>query len=239
MSPAEPVAGAAKLPEGSKAQIAREHIRSRIADGTYRPGTRLVLGQIARELNVSPVPVREAVRMLEAEGTVTYAHNIGPQVAILDVHLYQDTMQTLALVEGYATALSAPHLTAEDLAEARELNAGLRQALAEFDPAAFTQLNGAFHRVVTRRCPNDHIADLCERGWARLQTFKDQGLSYVPGRAPSAIEEHEEIVRLIETGAPADDVERAARNHRLRTLDAFLARTAAERDGLAAASPAA
>lgn len=224
MSAPEPAATRAPEPERSKAQLAREFIRERIVDGTYPPGTRLVLGQIARELGVSPVPVREAVRMLEAEGSVTYAHNIGPQVAILDqAELYRDTMQTLALVEGFATALSAPHLTPGDLATARAQNDELAHAIAKADPVGVTVLNGAFHRTLAAHCPNSHIGDLCQRGWARLQTLKETGLGFEPGRAASAVAEHLAILELIEAGATAADVEYASRQHRLRTLDSFLA----------------
>ncbi|CAG7844275.1 HTH-type transcriptional regulator McbR [Pseudoclavibacter triregionum] len=213
-------------PQASKAQRAREFIRGRIADGTYTPGTRLVLGQIARELGMSPVPVREAVRMLEAEGSVSYAHNIGAQVAVLDADVYVDTMQTLALVEGYATALSAPHLTPEDLEEAREANEELGRALADFDPAAFTRANQRFHRILAGRCPNSHILDLCERGWARMQTLRETSLGFVPGRASTAHAEHVAILELIESAASQEEVERAARKHRLDTLEAFLTRMA-------------
>lgn len=67
-----------------------------------------MLGQIAQELGVSAVPVREAIRLLEAEGLVTFERNVGAQVAMVDEIEYQHTMQTLALVEGYATALAVP-----------------------------------------------------------------------------------------------------------------------------------
>src|SRR5579875_81573 len=68
----------------SKHERAYAVIRRRILDGTYRPGHRLVIGTLAAELGVSPVPVREAIRRLEAEGRVVYRHNAGPRVAPAD-----------------------------------------------------------------------------------------------------------------------------------------------------------
>lgn len=56
-------------PTLSKAQRSYRYIRERINDGRYVPGFRLVLGQIAKELDVSVVPVREAIRLLEAEAS--------------------------------------------------------------------------------------------------------------------------------------------------------------------------
>ena len=64
-------------PIESKSQQAYRFIRERIDDGRYVPGYRLVLGQIAKELDVSVVPVREAIRRLEAEGLVTFERNVG------------------------------------------------------------------------------------------------------------------------------------------------------------------
>ena len=95
----------------SKSQKAYDFLRERIDDGRFVPGYRLVLGQIARELDVSVVPVREAIRRLEAEGYVTFERNVGAQVALINESEYLNTMQTLAIVEGAATALSAPLIT--------------------------------------------------------------------------------------------------------------------------------
>ena len=77
-------------------------------DGTYSPGYRLVLAKIAEDLGVSVVPVREAIRRLEAEGLVKFERNVGATVSGIDPTEYLYTMQTLSIVEGAATALSAP-----------------------------------------------------------------------------------------------------------------------------------
>ena len=209
----------------SKAQIALANLRERIEDGTYAPGYRLVLGQIARELGISPVPVREAVRMLEAEGLVTYERNVGAQVAMLDPELYAHTMETLGLVEGYATALTAPLLTPDRIAEARAINARMAAALEDFDPTRFTQLNTEFHAHLYEGCPNPHVLDLVERGWARMARMRASTFGFVPGRARESVAEHEGILRLIEDGAPAAEIEQAAREHRLNTLRAVQAST--------------
>ena len=91
---------ALKAAAPSKSQLAYEFIRARIDDGRYVSGFRLVLGQIAGELEISVVPVREAIRRLEAEGLVTFEKNVGAQVALLQDAEYTYTMETLALVEG-------------------------------------------------------------------------------------------------------------------------------------------
>jgi len=205
----------------SKSQLAYDFVRARIDDGRYVSGYRLVLGQIAGELEISVVPVREAIRRLEAEGVVTFEKNVGAQVALLQDTEYAFTMQTLALVEGAATQLSAPLLTADHLRRAREVNAEMIASLEHFVPHRFTQLNQRFHSVLFEECPNPHILDLVHRGWNRLTVLRDSTFSFVPGRARESVDEHEHIVELIESGAEPLEIELAARRHRLATLDAL------------------
>jgi DNA-binding GntR family transcriptional regulator len=204
-----------------KAQRAYDWIKERITAGVYRPGFRLVLAPIAHELGVSVVPVREAIRRLEAEGLVTFERNIGAHVAMVDETEYRHTMQTLAVVEGFATALAAPLLTAEHIARARALNEWLAACLDEFDPHRFTELNHEFHATLFEPCPNPHLLGLVHRGWDRLNALRDSTFSFVPGRAAESVKEHEQILILVERAAPASEIEFAARHHRLATLTAF------------------
>lgn len=207
----------------SKSQQAYSYIKERIDDGRYVSGYRLVLGPIAQELGTSVVPVREAIRLLEAEGLVTFEHNVGAQVALVHEDEYVFTMQTLSLVEGAATALAAPHITPDDITRARAINDQMTAMLGQFDPVRFTQLNLDFHSVLFERCPNPHIVDLVHRGWGRLKLLRESTFSFVPGRAAGSVEEHEQILRLIEQRADPLEIELAARHHRTTTMDAYLA----------------
>ena len=220
----------------SKSQQAYRFIRERIDDGRYVPGYRLVLGQIAKEQGVSVVPVREAIRRLEAEGLVTFERNVGAQVALIKETEYLHTMQTLAIVEGAATALSAPYLTAAQLEHAREINERMRRTLDDFDPHRFTELNLEFHAVLFEECPNPHILDLVHRGWNSMRMLRDSSFSFVPGRARDSVAEHDRIVELIEAGADPLEIELAARRHRTATLDAMLAYQSQHRQPAASAA---
>ena len=212
---------AVKAAAPSKSQLAYEFVRARIDDGRYVSGFRLVLGQIDGELSISVVPVREAIRRLEAEGLVTFEKNVGAQVALLQEAEYTYTMETLALVEGAATRLSAPLITDDHLRRAHEINREMIACLDDFIPHRFTQLNQEFHAVLYEECPNPHILDLVHRGWNRLTVLRDSTFSFVPGRARESVDEHEHILTLIESGAEALEIELAARRHRLATLDSL------------------
>lgn len=206
----------------SKSQQAYELLAEKITSGAYSPGYRLVLSTIADQLGCSVVPVREAIRRLEAEGLVNFERNIGATVAHVDATLYLHTMQTLSVLEGAATALAAPLLKQADLAEARRINAELADCLDRFDPHRFTQLNDAFHAVIYDRCPNPHILDLVQRGWRRMRAMRSPTFATVPDRARDSVAEHAGLLDLLERGASPTEVEAAARAHRTNTLNAYL-----------------
>ena len=206
----------------SKSQQAYDWLKDRIADREYAPGYRLVLAAIATELDMSVVPVREAIRRLEAEGLVTFERNVGAHVAMIDDSQYRHSMETLAVLEGAATALAARRLTEADLRRARQINRRLVQTLDRFEPRAFTALNQEFHAILFGPCPNPRLLDLVTVEWARLGQLRDSTFSFVPGRAQESVREHEDIVDLIEAGAPLPDIESAARQHRSATLTAYL-----------------
>lgn len=206
----------------SKSEHAYAWIHRRIQEQAFTPGYRLVLGSIADELGMSVVPVREALRRLEAEGYVTFERNVGARVTAIDDREYLYTMQTLGVVEGIATALAMPHITAEVLDEAAALNARMHTLTADFDAPAFTQLNRAFHALLFEHCPNPHLLDLVGRGWTRMTGFRDPTFSVVPERAESSVREHDRLLALLREGADPGVVEMAARDHRWRTMDAYL-----------------
>lgn len=215
----------------SKSQLAFRVVHDRIVDGTYPPGQRLVLDAIGTELGMSVVPVREAIRRLEAEGLVSFERNVGARVAEIDEHEYWDTMETLSYVEGAAAHVAAPYVTAAAVARARELNAQLRGMLDDLDPVAFTRTNELLHRTLTDPCPNAHLRDLVDRGWRRLARLRASTFSFVPARAAESVDEHDRILDLVEAGADALEIELAVRAHRLATPNAYLRR--APQDGAA------
>lgn len=206
----------------SKADLAYREILAGINAGRHAPGARLVLSQLAAELDMSVVPVREAIRRLQSDSIVAYTRNVGATVIGIDPEIYHDTMETLALVEGFSTAQCAPLVTGEELSRARELNGKMRALLDDFDAREFTALNKEFHSVLFEHHQNPHILDLVHRGWARLAALRSSTFAYVPGRATTSVDEHDRLLELIETGADFATVEDAARRHRLNTLNAYL-----------------
>jgi DNA-binding GntR family transcriptional regulator len=201
-------------------------LRSRILDGTYGPGQRLVIDALARDLAVSPMPVREAIRRLEAEGWVVYQRHQGAQVAPLDEAGWMEALSTLAVLEGYATALSAPHLTGADIEQARAINGKMQDALEALDVMAVSAHNLAFHRALTERCPNAYLKRELAAIQERLNTLRSSIFMFVPTRGRVSVDEHEQLVAMIERGAKTQKIERFARAHKLHTVEAVRLRLA-------------
>ncbi|OFO94226.1 GntR family transcriptional regulator [Corynebacterium sp. HMSC034H07] len=205
----------------SKSQQAYNWISERIRTRDYEPGYRLVLATIADELGISVVPVREAIRQLEAEGMVTYERNVGASVTTYNREAYYESMDIVATVEANATAQSAPYLNAEDIARAREINQRMRELDIHHDPEEFTQLNKEFHSVLFSKCPNERLKDLVVDQWKQLEYHRVSTFRYVPERAQESTREHEQLVSLIEAGAEPAYIEKVARQHRLSTLNTY------------------
>jgi DNA-binding GntR family transcriptional regulator len=206
----------------SKADRAYAYIRQLVLDGHHLPGERLVIERLAREMDISVVPVREAIRRLEAEGYVTYTRNVGATITTIDLDRYPETVETVAVLEGVAIGLAAAHITAKDIKEARALNEQMRACIKAMDPQKFTALNHQFHRVLYRRCPNRHLLNMVVREWDLLATTRKSAFSFIPERAAGSVAEHEGLLRLIEGGASAEEVEAFARNHRMKTARSLL-----------------
>lgn len=208
-------------PSPNKQESCYQTIRERILAGTYGPGYRLVIDALSREFGTSPIPVREAIRRLEAEGLVEYQANTGARVTAVDEQAFAEALSLLALLEGHATALAAPHVSPDDCAHLRRLNRAMEQALAAGDRLRMGDLNRQFHFVIYQRCPNAYLTETIGQTWRRLDALRRTVFLYIPERGRESVDEHEAIVGMLETGATAADIEAYVREHKLHTVRAF------------------
>jgi DNA-binding GntR family transcriptional regulator len=207
----------------TKQQRVYETLRERILSGAYGPGFRLVIDAVAAELAVSTVPVREAIRRLEAEGLVLYRPNVGAQLTPAEPELYEDELSVLAVLAGYATAAAAPLLAVADIARLRETTDLMVSAMQRMDPLAFGRYNNQFHAVFAERCPNRPLVEMLREVERRLDGIRRTVFTHIPHRGAESIAEHRDLIELVERGVRRDRIERAARAHKLRTLESFRA----------------
>jgi DNA-binding GntR family transcriptional regulator len=197
-------------------------LRDRIHSGAFAPMARLNIDGLARELGVSAIPVREALRRLEAEGWVRFQPNVGAIVAPVDATAWEQQMTAVAILEGAATADAAAHLTASDLTKVKRLAAEMEQVAAEGDLARFSRLNRRLHATILARCGNSYLLELLDQTNQRLDRLRDTMFTYLPARSTAAIGEHKRLIELLEASDTAE-IERYARWHKLQTVEAYRA----------------
>jgi len=132
-------------------------------------------------------------------------------------------MTVLALLEGYATALAAPHLGKAELQELRDINDRMVAAIDGLDSLTFGRLNQEFHSRIYDECPNAALVDMLRDVARRLDAIRRTVFVQIPYRGTTSVAEHKELIRLIETNAPAAEIEAVARAHKLATVDSFRA----------------
>jgi len=117
-------------------------LRTMIASGQIAPGSGLTQVGLAQEIGVSTTPVREALRLLEAEGLLESQHNGRPRVPSFDPADLDGVYCNRVLLESLGIALSAPRLSAEQLTAARVHLQAMRDAE---DPAVWDGAHASFH----------------------------------------------------------------------------------------------
>ena len=205
-------------PRATKQQRVYATIRERILGGTYGPGYRVVIDGLAAELGVSALPVREAIRRLEAEGLIVYRPNVGAQVAPADPGVFEDELTVLAVLEGHATALAAPRLEKGDLNRLRQATDDMATAMGRMDPLAFGRHNREFHEVFYERCPNPALVEMLREVERRLDAIRRTVFTHIPYRGAESIAEHRELFLVVAVGPRPKRIATKARAHKRKTV---------------------
>ena len=220
MTPASRETATTAAPQ-TKQQMVYETVRDRIMRGVYGPGFRVVIDALAAELSVSALPVREAIRRLEAEGLLVYRANVGAQVTPAEPVLFEEELTVVAVLEGYATALAAPLLTPQDVAQLSAITDEMVVAMERLDVIAFGEHNHRFHQCIYDRCPNASVVQVLREFDRRLDAIRRTVFVHIPYRGAISVAEHRRIIDLIQSGASATKIEAAARAHKLATVESF------------------
>ena len=140
----------------------KDYIQKQIAAGVYRPGDRIVETQLAREMNVSQAPVREAILEMVALGLLEERPYSGHFVRALGPEEIEDIYRTRAVVEEYAAQRAADRATKEQLAEMKRL---LQEMDANRDLDRFVHQDMEFHALVMDAAGSAAL----KRAWTMLR----------------------------------------------------------------------
>lgn len=171
-------------------------LRQRIVEGQIAPGTKLNERELAELLNVSRTPLREAIRMLAAEGLVELLPNRGAVVAQMSAQDVADTFEVIAGLEGQSGELAAQRITEPELAEIRALHFEMMAAWTRRDLPTYYRLNAQIHTQINAAARNPVLAQTWRTVNARLQALRFRS-NFDEAKWKRAVKEHERMVELL------------------------------------------
>jgi DNA-binding GntR family transcriptional regulator len=184
------------IPRRSLTSAVADKLRDQIIRGEIAEGAQLRQDVIARQYHVSRIPVREALRQLDAEGLITIVPNRGAVVPALSPHDIEELFAIRALLEPEVLKVSIPRLTPADLAEAAAvLNKYVNELRREEHMEAWGSMNWQFHSILYSRADLPHFMSIVRNvnhngeRYTRLQLYLTHGMK-------RANEEHHQILEL-------------------------------------------
>src|SRR5579871_607258 len=184
------------IPRRSLTSAVADKLRDQIINGTIPEGAQLRQDAIAGQFKVSRIPVREALRQLDAEGLIRILPHRGAIVPALSPGDIEELFTIRALLEPELLKASIPHLTEEDFRRAEATLQKYADELRREDHiSTWGRLNWEFHATLYSRADRPHITSIVNNvnnngeRYARLQLYLTHGMS-------RANKEHRELLKL-------------------------------------------
>jgi DNA-binding GntR family transcriptional regulator len=182
----------------TKQEYVYRSLRDAILRCELAPGQRIVIDDVARQLSVSAIPIREALQMLQSEGLVTIAPHVGATVAPLAAGEVNEVFAIMEALETVAAREATLKLTDEAADRLTALVHEMDEALASATYDRWAQLNRRLHREIGEIAGMPMLQEMTERvltRWERLRRHFFQGV-LVP-RLEQAQREHHELIQAL------------------------------------------
>ncbi len=180
-------------------EIVFDALREAILHGKYQPGQHLVADDLARELGVSRMPVREALHRLEVTGLVSITPHRGAVINELSESEIIEIYHIRAVLEGLAARLAVVNLLPADHQQLTMILVEMAQMAHAGKVDAMLNLNQAFHRVIWTAARAPRLQALLENLYDASQRFRNISL-LLPGRLEQITEEHQRIADALRAG---------------------------------------
>lgn len=219
-----------KPPTAQEAVLAE--LRRFIATGRLRPGEQIVQDALALELGVSRVPLREALKILEGEGQVTYLAHRGYFVTQLSLSDLLEVYRIREILEAEAVRVAMPQMTTEDVDRLEEAEREVQAASDAGDVVTMTQANRRFHFALIEACGLPRLVRIIRLLWDATEVYRSVYYTEPHNRA-LVDAEHRGLVAAVKAG----DVEEALhmldehRQHAIAALRPVLEQVAPGQDG--------
>ncbi len=184
------------IPFTTKSQYVYDTLRMRIVSGENKPGERLILRKVAAMAGTSLVPVREALKKLEADGLVTQIPHVGARIATPDLEKIEEVLLIRASLEILGIQATLPYFTDTDFDDLEAIIHETRWAVERRDPVSLNHLNREFHLRLYWSCPLPRLKKMIEDLWDESQISSNL-LEFIPQRARENLTEHQRLVRYL------------------------------------------
>lgn len=198
----------------TKTELVYHSLVDAIIENRLTPGTRLIVKDIAEQLSVSDIPVREALKMMEATGLIETRPHAGSVVATPSPEWIEELFVMRAALESMAIGTAIPFMTEADIAEIVALEASMKDVVQQGDSAEYARLNRSFHKAVMSKSPYPNLLNMIDD-----LLMKSQYGRAIFGLKPSTVKTSDREHDLLIDAIKNRDVTRAeaiTRNHRLR-----------------------
>jgi len=181
----------------TKTELALQVLRDRIRTGQLEPGRRLRLKELTEDLGMSPTPIREALRLLQADGFVDYRPHQGIVVAEISLSEMDGVLRLRRLLEPLAVELAVPTLTRARSRELERLHGRLLAAVASGRGTAVSECNAAWHWAIYDAAGSPHLREFIRRLW---DAYPWRTMWALPGRTEQSAIEHQAVMNAIAAG---------------------------------------
>lgn len=172
-------------------------LRAMILSGELLPGEKMIQADLAERLNVSRVPVREALSRLHAEGLLTYKPNTGFTVVRFNGEELSEVYLMRRLLE--TELLATLDLSEVDVDSLRRINTELRDTIPRESTDRYQQLNLDFHFTIFSSSPLELVRNEVARLWNMSAYYRSLYL-FVADDASHLCSEHDAMIRAIAEG---------------------------------------
>lgn len=190
-------------------EIVAERLVSAIRDGELKPGNRLIEVTLATRMGVSRAPLREALKLLEAQGIVQSRRGRGTFVRAITPREIADMLALRAMLEGFAARQCALSASEGDIAGLADMHRQLEYAMAARDRSRAERLDWEFHERVCRLAGNDHLFEAW-RNLARLLMVFGSSVERDPQAEERELDTHRRYLMALQS-RDADGAERVFR----------------------------
>src|SRR6185295_12168190 len=181
----------------TKEEYVAEFLRERILSGRFRRGARLKQADLAEQLSLSITPVREAFRILEAEGYVLNETHRGVTVAPFDASATREINDLRVMLESRLVLAAMEHMTPQDYAALGKLQNEFDEAEARGDREAVRALNYRFHSQLYALARQPQTLHFVQVLWAK---YPFDLINLIRGRPGRAAAEHRHLVKAMKSG---------------------------------------